>query len=72
MKDEGGKLAWREFCNTYEKSERLVDFNMGTLLRLDSRKEYDEDNTTIVPRVQFFAIEIARNREGENEGWIKA
>lgn len=44
----------------------VQDFNMGTLLRLDASKDYDPDNTIIVPRIQFFAIEIARLREGCN------
>ena len=39
---------------------------MGTLLRLDSSKGYSPENVTIVPRIQFHAIEIARNREGLN------
>lgn len=67
LKSDSGKLAWRTFCNEYEKNDSIVDFNMGTLLRLDSSKDYSPENTTIVPRIQFFAIEIARNREGAND-----
>lgn len=35
-------------------------------MRLDCSKDYSEANTIIVPRVQFLAIELARNREGLN------
>jgi len=34
--------------------------------RLNSSKDYEEDNTTIAIKIQFLAIEIARNREGFN------
>jgi hypothetical protein len=71
LKSESSKAAWRVFCNTYEKNSQLVDFNMGTLLRLDSKGEYQPDNTTVVPRVQFFAIELARLREGHNDSITK-
>ena len=33
---------------------------------MDSSKDYSEDNTMISVKIQFFAIEIARNREGFN------
>jgi hypothetical protein len=39
---------------------------MATLMRIDSSLDYSEENTTIAPRIQFYAIEIARNREGHN------
>jgi hypothetical protein len=47
----------------YEKL--LSDFNTGTLLRLDAtdRAGYDAQNVVVVPRIQFLAVEIARNRE---------
>lgn len=35
-------------------------------MRLNSHSDYSEDNTIVVPRAQFLAIEIARNREGLN------
>jgi hypothetical protein len=71
LKSDASKQAWRVFCNAYDKDARIVDFNMGTLLRLDAKGEYEQDNTTVVPRVQFFAIEIARNREGCNDSITK-
>jgi len=64
LKSEAAKPAWREYCNYFEG--KVEDFNFGTLLRLDVTKEYTEENTIIVPRVQFLAIEIARNRHHMN------
>ena len=40
---------------------------MGTLLRVDSHAPYSAENSLLVPRAQFLAIELARNREGCNE-----
>lgn len=45
----------------------ILDYSYGTLLRSDSAKDYSEDNTILVTRIQFYAIEIARNREGIND-----
>eukprot|EP00744_Colponema_vietnamica_P034413 GILI01058075.1.p1 GENE.GILI01058075.1~~GILI01058075.1.p1 ORF type:complete len:204 (-),score=20.52 GILI01058075.1:33-584(-) len=65
LKSESSKRKWREFCNAYN-GERVKDFNFLTLLRLDASKDYSEENCTVVPRIQFLAIEIARNLEGVN------
>lgn len=65
IKSEESKKEWREFCLKFEKV--VEDYNFATLLRLDSEKDYAEENTTLVPRVQFYAVEIARNREGCND-----
>nr|VZI48755.1 unnamed protein product [Spirometra erinaceieuropaei] len=59
------KPLWRPFCMEFEGV--IEDFNQGTLLRLDANKGYDEANTCVVPRIQFLAIEIARNRQGLND-----
>ncbi|XP_061554688.1 protein PBDC1 [Phycodurus eques] len=64
LKSAEAKERWRPFCNHYDGL--VEDFNYGTLLRLDCRKDYTEDNTAFVTRIQFFAVEIARNREGLN------
>lgn len=40
----------------YEK--RLTDYNFGTLVRKDADRGYAEDNSILVTRVQFFAIEV--------------
>lgn len=65
IKSEESKKEWREFCMKFENV--VEDFNFATLVRLDSEEDYAEENTTLVPRVQFYAIEIARNREGCND-----
>ncbi|KAK9366650.1 putative polysaccharide biosynthesis protein [Lipomyces kononenkoae] len=69
MKSSRGKERWRNFMNTYEKT--VNDFNFGTLLRTGSKDEYEEKTTIFVPRMQFLAIEIARNKHGLND-WICA
>ncbi|XP_028319409.1 protein PBDC1 [Gouania willdenowi] len=64
LKSEPAKERWRPFC---EQFQGLVeDFNFGTLLRLNAEKDYSEENSIFATRVQFFAVEIARNREGHN------
>ncbi|PWW76694.1 DUF757-domain-containing protein [Tuber magnatum] len=68
MKSKSGKEKWRSFLMKYDK--RVEDYNFGTLLRTDAKAEYEKDTTIFVPRMQFYAIEIARNRSGLND-WIK-
>ncbi|XP_077992288.1 protein PBDC1-like [Glandiceps talaboti] len=65
MKTLSAKAKWRPFCNHFEG--QLDDYNFGTLLRLDSSQPYSEENSTLVTRIQFYAIEVARNREGYND-----
>uniref|UniRef100_A0A8C6YNF1 Polysaccharide biosynthesis domain containing 1 n=1 Tax=Nothoprocta perdicaria TaxID=30464 RepID=A0A8C6YNF1_NOTPE len=65
LKSEAAKAKWRPFCLQFEGL--VEDFNFGTLLRLDCRHGYTEENSILVTRIQFFAIEIARNREGCND-----
>lgn len=67
MKSKEGKAQWREFVNQYEK--KVDDFNFGTMLRKSAKCEYEEQDTIFVVRMQFYAIEIARNRAGLND-WI--
>lgn len=65
LKSLAGKAKWRPFC---EKFKHLVeDYSFGTLMRADAKEEYSDKNTLLVPRIQFYAIEIARNREGVND-----
>jgi hypothetical protein len=66
LKSEQAKEMWRPFLNEY--ANRINDWNFATLLRKDAKSlaGYCEANTMIVPRIQFLAIEIARNREGPN------
>ncbi|KAF2275037.1 DUF757-domain-containing protein [Westerdykella ornata] len=67
MKSKEGKEKWRNFINQYEK--KIDDFNFGTMLRASPKTEYGEKETIFAVRMQFYAIEIARNKEGLND-WI--
>lgn len=67
MKSKDGKARWRAFMMAYEK--KIDDYNFGTMVRADPKTEYTQDGTIFVPRMQFYAIEIARNRKGLND-WI--
>ncbi|KAF8854812.1 DUF757-domain-containing protein [Acephala macrosclerotiorum] len=67
MKSKTGKERWRKFMMAYEK--KVDDYNFGTIVRLGPKMEYDQDTTMFVPRMQFYAIEIARNKSGLND-WI--
>ncbi|XP_062410299.1 protein PBDC1 [Sardina pilchardus] len=70
LKSPESKERWRPFCNQFEGI--VEDFNYGTLLRLDCRKDYTEENTIFATRIQFYAIEIARNRGGFNDAVFNA
>lgn len=67
MKSKEGKERWRNFMNHYEK--KIDDFNYGTMLRSNPKFEYGQKETIFAMRMQFYAIEIARNRAGLND-WI--
>jgi hypothetical protein len=94
MKSKAGKEKWRNFILPVSQSHgqrgygverqyegKVNEYNFGTLIRKDADKLYAEDNTILVTRVQFFAIEvshldrvkggaeyqIARNRAGIND-----
>jgi len=64
LKSEHNKNIWREFCQIFKD---LEDFSFGTLLRMDVTGDFSEENTILVTRIQFLAIEIARNRLGYND-----
>lgn len=65
MKSPTGKIKWRLFCERFK--DALEDYNFGTLLRTNCNGDYTQDNSMLVTRVQFLAIELARNREGCND-----
>ncbi|PMD24669.1 DUF757-domain-containing protein [Hyaloscypha hepaticicola] len=67
MKSKTGKERWRKFMMAYEK--KIDDYNFGTIIRSNPKWEYGQDETIFVPRMQFYAIEIARNKLGLND-WI--
>ena len=64
LKSDAAKASWRTFSERYKDVE---DYSLGCLLRLDSSQDYTEDNTALAIKIQFFAIEIARNRDGHND-----
>jgi len=66
LKDEESKKKWRKFIVSYK--EFVKDYNFGTLIRIDAGLDYSEENSEIVTRIEFVAIELARNREGVNNG----
>ncbi|GFS56623.1 protein PBDC1 [Nephila pilipes] len=65
MKSRESKKKWRSFCEKFR--DIVEDSTFGTLVRIDCEKEYSEENSVLVVRIQFLAIEIARNRQGLNE-----
>ncbi|GAU92797.1 hypothetical protein RvY_04834 [Ramazzottius varieornatus] len=65
LKSDEAKAKWREYMKEFEND--VADFNFATLLRLDAEGDYSEANTIVVPRLEFMAVEIARNREGCND-----
>lgn len=65
MKSPEGKNKWRPFCEQFK--DIIEDYSMGTLLRADCTDEYSEQNSILATRIQFYAIELARNREGLND-----
>ncbi|EMR61992.1 putative duf757 domain-containing protein [Eutypa lata UCREL1] len=67
MKSKSGKDRWRKFMMVYEKT--INDYNFGTIMRTNPKFEHEEHTTIFVPRMQFYAVEIARNRAGLND-WI--
>jgi len=67
MKSREGKARWRAWMLPWEG--KVDDFNFGTLLRTRADGEYDQANTIFCPRMQFYAIEIKRNRLALND-WI--
>jgi hypothetical protein len=50
------KEKWRNFITRYEGG-KVIDYNFGSLLRIDASKDYSEDNT-IFGRF-FFRLRIA-------------
>ncbi|CAG8634155.1 8651_t:CDS:2 [Paraglomus brasilianum] len=69
LKSPEGKVKWREWIMKYEN--RVNDYNFGTLLRKNVKGDYTEDNTIFVTRMQFLAIEIARNKQGLNSHFFQ-
>lgn len=64
LKSPEEKVRWRSFA---EKFNKLEDYSYGTLVRANASEEFSPDNSILVVRIQFLAIEVARNREGCND-----
>jgi len=70
MKSKAGKERWRKFCMAYaEGKDKVEDYNFGSMLRKSAKTEYGEKETIFAVRMQFYAVEIARNRAGLND-WV--
>lgn len=70
MKSKEGKEKWRKFCMAYAEGDNKVDdYNFGTMLRKSPKTEYGEKETIFAVRMQFYAVEISRNRAGLND-WV--
>ncbi|XP_055629046.1 protein PBDC1 [Toxorhynchites rutilus septentrionalis] len=65
LKSADGKAKWRSYM---EKFNRLENYSYGTLIRANAAEEFQPENAILVVRIQFWAIEISRNREGHNDG----
>ena len=65
LKSEEGKNMWRPFCEQFK--DIVEDYSFGTLIRADCRGDYSPENSILTSRIQFYAIELARNREGLND-----
>ncbi|KAI4457593.1 protein pbdc1 [Holotrichia oblita] len=65
LKSGKGKAKWRPFCERFKKV--VEDYSYGTLLRADASKDYTQENSMLVTRIQFYAVELARNKEGVND-----
>jgi hypothetical protein len=62
--ESGVKQQWQDFMVATEG--RVPQYNQITLLRSNARSEYAQDNTMIVPRIQFACIEVTRTIELSN------
>uniref|UniRef100_A0AC35TU56 Polysacc_synt_4 domain-containing protein n=1 Tax=Rhabditophanes sp. KR3021 TaxID=114890 RepID=A0AC35TU56_9BILA len=58
------KHLWHDYCELFKTT--VDDYNLGSIMRVDATKIYSQENSIIVPRIQFLAIEGARNIEGVN------
>ncbi|KAK4705955.1 hypothetical protein P7C70_g235, partial [Phenoliferia sp. Uapishka_3] len=65
MKSPEGKKRWREFLMPFDG--KVDDYNFGTLIRADCTDDYTQANSIFGLRLQFYAIEILRNRRGLND-----
>lgn len=65
LKSDESKQKWRPFCEQFKGI--VEDYSFGTLIRSNCKKDYSEENSILTTRIQFYAIELARNRESQND-----
>lgn len=68
LKSTKSKQEWFGVLESFK--DKLKDYNRGTLLRIDSSKNFGPTNSCVVPRSQFYCIELARCREGFNDSFV--
>lgn len=69
MKTKANKIAWFNLLEGWK--HQLKDYNTGTLCRVDGHAPFGQENSVVMPRSQFYCIEIARCREGINTKFIE-
>lgn len=57
--------SWKQLSSYFEG--KVKDVERSCLLRKDATREFGNQNMTLVTRIQFLAIEIARNKEEVND-----
>lgn len=70
LKSKEEKAKWYLILESWKDS--LRDYNSGTLLRVDCTAPLSPENCCVVPRSQFYCIEIARCREGLNDEFVQS
>ncbi|GAA5909344.1 hypothetical protein JCM6882_000957 [Rhodosporidiobolus microsporus] len=65
LKSPAMKKRWREFMMKFEKE--IDEYNFGTLIRANCEDDYTQANSMFGYRLQFYAIEIQRNKLGLND-----
>lgn len=60
------KDKWNKFVEHYKDNDKINDYKFGSILRKSVHLPLDSDNSIIVARMIFIAIEVARNKEGYN------
>lgn len=65
LKNEQAKEIWRGWMIASQGI--VLDHDMMSLVRVNCEFPYEQWNTIMVSRMQFYCIELARNKEGLNE-----
>ncbi|KAH0569303.1 Polysaccharide biosynthesis family protein [Spironucleus salmonicida] len=68
MKDKAHQLQWYQLLEAYKTV--VTDYNHGSIVRVNSMQNLGPENGIIVPRIQFYMIELARCREGCNDQFV--